>query len=215
MKILIADDHGVVRQGLRVLIESEPDMEVLGEASDGREVVEMANKLSPDIILMDVAMPHLNGVEACRAILEVNPEVKVIALSVHSDKKFVTEMLRAGASGYVLKTCLFEEVLRAVRTVAGGGYYLSAKITELVVDDYKYYMATLNKSAEVRLTPRQRQIIQQLAEGKSTKQIARNLHISPKTVDANRREIMNKLGIFSLAELTKYAIREGLTSVEF
>jgi DNA-binding NarL/FixJ family response regulator len=215
MKILIADDHGVVRQGLKALIEIEAGMQVVGEASDGQEVVQLAGQLSPDIILMDIAMPNLNGVEATRLILEDNPQIRIIALSVHSDKNFITEMLKAGASGYILKSCLFDEVLRAIQTVASGDYYLSPKITDVVVDDYKYYMATINKSAQVHLTPRERRIIQLLTEGKSSKQIALRLHLSPKTVDSNRREIMNKLGIFSLAELTKYAIREGLTSPEF
>jgi DNA-binding NarL/FixJ family response regulator len=215
MKILIADDHGVVRQGLKVMIEAEADMQVIGEASDGQEIVQLAGQLSPDVILMDIAMPNLNGVEATRIILEENPNIRVIALSVHFDKRFVTEMLKAGASGYILKSCLFDEVLRAINIVAAGDYYLSPKITDVVVDDYKYYMATANKSAQVRLTPRERQIIQLLTEGKSTKQIALQLHLSPKTVDSNRREIMNKLDISNVAELTKFAIREGLTSAEF
>ncbi len=215
MKILVADDHGVMREGLKVLIENQPGMKVVGEAEDGHKVVQLAKQLSPDIIVMDIAMPNLNGVEATRLILEENPNIRIIALSVHSDKHFVTEMLKAGASGYVLKSCLFDEVLRAIQTVSAGDYYLSPKITDVVVNDYKYYMATLNKSAEISLTPRERQVIQLLTEGKSTKQIALGLHVSPKTVDSNRREVMNKLGIFSVAELTKYAIREGLTSMEF
>ena len=215
MNILIADDHGVMREGLKVLIENQPDMNVVGEAEDGQKVMQLAKQLSPDIIIMDIAMPNLNGVEATRLILEENPDVRIIALSVHSDKHFVTEMLKAGASGYVLKSCLFDEVLRAIQAVGDGDYYLSPKITDVVVDDYKYYMAKLNKSSEIRLTTRGRQVIQLLAEGKSIKQIALCLHVSPKTVDSNRREVMNKLGIFNVAELTKFAIREGLTSAEF
>jgi len=204
-----------MREGLKVLIENQPGMKVVGEAEDGHKVVQLAKQLSPDIIVMDISMPNLNGVEATRLILEENPDIRIIALSVHSDKHFVTEMLKAGASGYVLKSCLFGEVLRAIQTVGAGDYYLSPKITDVVVDDYKYYMATLNKSSEIRLTPRERQVVQLLTEGKSIKQIALCLHVSPKTVDGNRREIMNKLGIFSVAELTKYAIRESLTSAEF
>ncbi len=215
MRILIADDHGVVREGLKVLIDNQPDMEVVGEAEDGLMVTQLAKELSPDIIIMDISMPNLNGVEATRLILTENPDIRVIALSVHLDKHFVTQMLKAGASGYVLKSCLFDEVLRALRTVNRGEHYLSPKITDVVLDDYIHYMATYNKTAEDHLTTRERQIVQMLAEGKSTKQIASNLHISPKTSDANRRQIMNKLGISSLAELTKYAIRKGLTSTEF
>jgi two-component system response regulator NreC len=215
MNILIADDHGVMREGLKILIENQPGMKVVGEAEDGQKVVELAKQLSPDIIVMDISMPNLNGVEAARLILGENPHIRIIALSVHSDKHFVTEMLKAGASGYVLKSSLFDEVLRAIQTVSDGDYYLSPRITDVVVDDYKYYMAILNKSSEIRLTTRERQVVQLLTEGKSTKQIALRLHVSPKTVDSNRREVMNKLGIFSVAELTKYAIREGLTSAEF
>jgi len=215
MRILIADDHGVVREGMKVLIDNQPDMEVVGEAEDGLMVTQLAKELSPDVIIMDISMPNLNGVEATRLILEENPDIRVIALSVHLDKHFVTEMLKAGASGYVLKSCLFDEVLRALRTVNRSERYLSPKITDVVLDDYIHYMATYNKSADDQLTARERQIVQMLAEGKSTKQVASRLHISPKTSDANRRQIMNKLGISSLAELTKYAIRKGLTSTEF
>jgi DNA-binding NarL/FixJ family response regulator len=215
MRILIADDHGVVREGLKVLIENQPDMEVVGEAEDGLMVTQLAKELSPDVILMDISMPNLNGVEATRLVLSENPDIRVIALSVHLDKHFVTEMLKAGASGYVLKSCLFDEVLRALRTVNRSEHYLSPKITDVVLDDYIHYMATYNNSADDHLTARERQIVQMLAEGKSTKQIASRLHVSPKTSDANRRQIMNKLGISSLAELTKYAIRKGLTSTEF
>lgn len=215
MRILIADDHGIVREGLKILIENEADMEVVGEAEDGLMVTQLAKELSPDVIVMDISMPNLNGVEATHLILEENPDTRIIALSVHFDKHFVTEMLKAGASGYVLKSCLFDEVLRALRTVSRNEHYLSPKITDIVLDDYKHYMATYNKTDENRLTARERQIVQLLAEGKSAKQIASHLNISPKTADANRRQVMNKLGIFSVAELTKYAIREGLTSTEF
>jgi len=215
MRILIADDHGVVREGMKVLIENEAGMEVVGEAEDGLMVTQLAKELSPDIIVMDISMPNLNGVEATRLILDENPDIRVIALSVHLDKRFVTQMLKAGASGYVLKYCLFDEVLRAIRTVSRNEHYLSPKITDVVLDDYIHYMATYNKTAEDHLTTRERQMVQMLAEGKSTKQIALNLHVSPKTADANRRQVMNKLGISSIAELTKYAIRRGLTSTEF
>lgn len=215
MKVLIAEDHGVVRQGLRALIEEEPDIEVIGEAEDGLEVVELAKQSLPDVILMDITMPNLNGVEATRFILENHPNIRIIALSVHFDKHFVMEMLRAGASGYVLKSYLFDEVLRALRTVGSGQHYLSPKITEIVLDDYIPLITKTEESSKEHLTTRERQVIQLLAEGKTTKQIALQLHVSPKTVDSNRRQVMKKLGISSVAELTKYAIREGLTSAEF
>ena len=215
MRILIADDHGVVREGLKVLIENQPGMKVIGEADDGHKVAQLAKQHSPDIIVMDIAMPNLNGVEATRLILEENPHIRIIALSVHSDKQFVTEMLKAGASGYVLKSCLFEEVLKALRTVDAGEYYISPKITEIVPDYHIPYVVDTDKSAGDHLTERERQIVRMVSEGHSIKQIALHVHISPKTADANRRQIMNKLGIFSIAELTKYAIREGITSTEF
>lgn len=215
MKVLIAEDHGVVRQGLRALIEDKPDIEVVGEAEDGLKVVELAKQLSPDVILMDITMPNLNGVEATRFIREENPNIRIIALSVHFDKHFVLEMLRAGASGYVLKSYLFDEVLRALRAVNADQHYLSPKITDIVLDDYIPFISKANESKGEHLTARERQVIQLLAEGKTTKQIALHLHVSPKTVDSNRRQVMNKLGISSVAELTKYAIREGLTSAEF
>jgi DNA-binding NarL/FixJ family response regulator len=215
MKVLIADDHGIMRQGLRVLIESEPDMEVIGEAEDGIKAVELAKELSPDVMLMDISMPNLNGVEAAHQIIKDRPQVRIIALSVHYDKHFVTEMLKAGASGYVLKSSLFDEVLWAIHAVGAGGHYLSTKITDVVLEDYVQYVTAKDQSSEGHLTERERQVVQLLAEGKSTKQIALSLHVSPKTVDSNRRQIMNKLGIFSVAELTKYAIREGLTTLEF
>jgi DNA-binding NarL/FixJ family response regulator len=215
MRILIADDHGVVRQGLSHLIASQDDMEVVGEAEDGLMVIRLAEEFSPDVILMDISMPNLNGVEATHLILTKNPSIKIIALSVHFDKRFVNEMLKAGASGYVLKSSLFEEVLRALRTVVAGERYLSPRITEVVLDDYIPYISNIEGADRAHLTERERRIVQMLAEGMSTKQIALRLHISPKTADANRRQIMNKLGISSIAELTKYAIREGITSTEF
>ena len=215
MRILIAEDHGVVRQGLRALLENQADIEVVGEAGDGREVAELAGKLSPDVILMDISMPNLNGIEATRLILRENPDIRIIVLSVHSNKNFVTDMLRAGASGYVLKTYLFDEVVTALRVVESGEHYLSPKVNEIVLEDYLQHLTTSSISEKDKLTDRERQVIQLLAEGKTTKQIGRQLHVSPKTVDSNRREAMNKLGISTIAELTKYAIREGLTSVDF
>jgi DNA-binding NarL/FixJ family response regulator len=215
MKIIIAEDHGVVRQGLGLLMDEEPGIEVVGEAQDGLEVVKLAKQLSPDVILMDITMPNLNGVEATRYILEENPKIRIIALSVHFEKHFVMEMLKAGAYGYVLKSYLLEEVLRALKAVEAGQHYLSPRITEVVLDDYIPFISQAGQSAGEHLSARERHVIQLLAEGKSIKQIARHLHISPKTVDSNRRQVMNKLGISSVAELTKYAIRKGLTSAEF
>ncbi len=215
MRILIADDHGIVRQGLKSLIENQPDMEVVGEAEDGRIAVELAKELRPDIVVMDISMPKLNGMEATHLILQEDLNVKVIALSMHPDKHIVREALEAGASAYVLKSYLFDELVRALETVAQGGQYLSPQITDVVINDY-VRRSTGSKSAAIpKLTSRERQIVQLVAEGKTIKEIARILHISPKTADANRRQIMSKLNISSVADLTKYAVRKGLTSLEF
>ncbi len=216
MKILIADDHGIVRDGLRALIEKQSDMEVVGEAEDGQIAVELAEELLPDVVVMDVTMPNLNGVEATRQIVEKMPSVKVIALSIHSDRHFVVDMLKAGVSGYVLKTCLTDDFIRAIRTVmTANEIYLSPRIASIVVDDYVNAVPAEAVSISSVLTDRERRVTQLLSEGKSTKEIALQLHVSPKTVDANRRQIMNKLNIHNVARLTKYAIQHGLTSAEF
>ncbi len=215
MRILIADDHGVVRQGLRFLIEKQPDMEVVGEAEDGLVAARLAKELLPDIVIMDVSMPNLNGIEATRLILHEAPDARIIALSMYFNRNLIIEMLKAGALGYVLKSYLFDELVRAIRAVAANERYLSPRVTAVLVEDYINQLPASDKSTPCGLADRERQILQLLSEGQSTKQIALRLNISPKTADANRRQIMNKLGIFNVAELTKYAIREGLTSVEF
>ncbi len=216
MRILIADDHGIVRDGLRVLIERQLDMEVVGEAEDGQIAVQLAEELLPDVVVMDITMPNLNGIEATRQIIEKMPSIKVIALSIHSDHHFVVDMLKAGASGYVLKTCLSDDFIRAIRTVmTADEIYLSPRIASIVVDDYVNAVPAEAASISSVLTDRERKVTQLLSEGKSTKEIALQLHVSPKTVDANRRQIMNKLNIHNVAKLTKYAVQHGLTSLEF
>jgi DNA-binding NarL/FixJ family response regulator len=212
MRILIADDHGIVRDGLKELIAKEPDMEVVGEAEDGDSALRLAKELSPDVIIMDIAMPGLNGIEATRQILKENPAIRIIALSMYSEKYFVTEMLKAGASGYVLKSYLFDEISKALHEAVAGKHYLSPRITDVLVDEYVHHGGA-GQAAVDTLTDRERQVLQLIVQGKSTKEIALRLKISPKTADSNRRQIMNKLGIFTIAELTKYAIREGLTSI--
>jgi two-component system response regulator NreC len=215
MKILIADDHGIVRQGLRSLIEKEPDMEVVGEAKDGLETVALAKQLTPDIIIMDVSMPNLNGIEATRMILTENPKIKIIVLSIHVERRIVKEILSAGAAGYVLKTYLFEELSRALRSVMVNGYYLSPKVTSIVVGEYLDDSAKVQAGDKVSLTSREREVLQLIAEGKSSKQIALMLHVSQKTIETHRRKLLEKIEASGVAELTKYAIREGITSVEF
>jgi len=215
MRIVIADDQGMVRQGLRALIQEQADMEVVGEAQDGWEVVQRAKELSPDIVIMDISMPNLNGVEATRQILRERPNTRIIALSMYPHKRYVTEMLRVGASGYVLKSCLFDELVKAIHAAAAGGHYLSPQITDVLVDEYVNKTSASEENGLSSLSKRGRQVLQLIAEGLSTKQIALRLSISQKTADANRRELMNKLDKHSVAELTKYAIREGLTTADF
>ncbi|MHC4213740.1 MAG: response regulator [Planctomycetota bacterium] len=215
MRVLIADDHGIFREGLRSLIEKLPDTEVVGQAQDGQMAVELAKKLNPNIIVMDVTMPLLNGIEAMRQIISHNPNIKVIALSMHPDKHIVKGALEAGASAYILKSNLFDELARAIDAVLANQRYLSPRIADVVIEDYVRPAKNQKTTSTEKLTPRERQIVQLLAEGLTIKQIAMQLKISPKTADASRRKIMNKLDLSSTADLVKYAIREGLTSLEF
>lgn len=214
IRILLADDHKITRQGLRSLLDENDDMEVLAEAENGRDAIELARKLNPDVIIMDVSMPDLNGVEATRQIIQDNHDVKVIALSMHSDTLFVSEMLKSGASGYLLKDCAFQELEQAIRTVMDGKAYLSPSISGVVVEDYLHRLSKTDMSTSEVLTDREREVLQLIAEGQSTKQVALKLHISAKTVETHRRQIMNKLDMHTVAELTKYAIRKGLTALE-
>jgi two-component system, NarL family, response regulator NreC len=212
--IIIADDHQILRQGLKTLLEKEPDMEVVAEAEDGRRTVTLVREFTPHVVIMDVNMPDLNGIEATRQILSEYPDMKVIALSMHADRRFVINMLKAGAHGYLLKDCAFEELAQAIRLVMGSKTYLSPGVAEIVVKDYVHRVPGPAQTAFSVLTAREREVLQLMAEGKSTSQIAELLHISIKTVETHRQQIMHKLGMRSVAELTKYAIREGLTSLE-
>lgn len=213
IRIMIADDHQIVRNGLRSLIEKELDMEVIAEADNGRNAVRLALELAPDVVIMDIAMPELNGIEATRQIIAARPRIKVIALSMHADKRYVMEMLKAGASGYILKDNAYEELARAIRTVLKNHTYLSPQVTETVIGDYVQLALTGSGSAFSLLSAREREVLQLLAEGNGTTQIAECLCISVKTVETYRQHIIQKLDIRSIAELTKYAIREGLTSL--
>jgi len=212
MKIIIADDHKIVREGLRALIDKQQGMEVVGEADNGRLVVQMAKDLSPDVVIMDIAMPDMNGIEASRSILAELNNVKIIGLSMHSDRRFVVEMLKAGASGYLLKDCAFEELIQAIRTVHSDHIYLSPEISDIMIKDYVHNISD-SPSVFSLLTTREREVFQLLAEGKSTKEIAFALGVSIKTVETYRQQVMEKLDIHSIAELTKFAIREGITSL--
>jgi len=213
-RILLVDDHAITREGLRSLIEKQPDMEVVGEAEDGRKAFDLVRQLLPDIVITDITMPNLNGVDATRQIVRQFPKVKVIALSIHSNRAFVADMLKAGASGYVLKECTFDELVEAIRTVVDGGVYLSPKVAGVVVSDYVQRLFRIAESPMEALTERERQVLQLISEGKNTKQIALQLHVSTKTIEANRHRIMEKLDVHSIAELVKIAVLGGLTSLE-
>jgi DNA-binding NarL/FixJ family response regulator len=214
IKILLADDHKIVRDGLRALIEKYPSMEIVAEAADGRTAVRLVKELSPNVVIMDISMPDLNGIEAARQIVAENPRVKILTLSMHSDARYVKELFNAGASGYLLKECAVEELVNAIQAVAANQVYLSPRITRVVLSEYLGKQPISNASVFSVLTPREREVLQLMAEGKTSKEIAYSLDLSVKTVEAHRQKIMEKSNIHSIAELTKYAIREGLTSLD-
>jgi DNA-binding NarL/FixJ family response regulator len=214
IKVIIADDHKIMRNGLKSMLEKQRDIEIIAEASDGRTTVDLAMKLKPDVIIMDVSMPDMNGIEATRQIIKKSPEIKVVALSMHSDKQFILEMLTAGASGYLLKDCAFHELINAIHSVASNRSYLSPEIADVMIKEYKHVISKESLSVFSLLTSRERQVLQLIAEGKTTKEIAYTLKVSTKTIETYRQQIMYKLDIHSIAGLTKYAVREGLTSIE-
>lgn len=215
IRLLLADDHKMVREGLKALIEQEPDLTVVGEAEDGKTIVELARKLSPHVVVMDIAMPDLNGIEATRKIIKANPKMKVVALSGHVNQHFVREMFAAGAAAYILKQTASDELVRAIRAVAAGKKYLSPDVTRDIVDAYvELSQSSSQTPVFVVLTEREREVLQMVAEGRSTKDIGGKIGVSVKTVETHRHNIMEKLNLHSVAELTKYAIREGITTVE-
>jgi DNA-binding NarL/FixJ family response regulator len=212
--VLIADDHRLFRDGLRTLLDKQKNVRVVAETTDGAETVSAVAELKPDIVLMDISMPELNGIEAARRIVSQGAPTRIIMLSMHSDRRFITESLKAGAMGYLLKDCAFDEVLLAVKAVSEGAMYLSSRISESVIKDYVAIAKSVPGSAFSILSAREREVLQLLAEGRSTKETAARLHVSVKTIETHRKQIMDKLDIRSVAELTKYAIREGLTPLE-
>jgi DNA-binding NarL/FixJ family response regulator len=214
-RILLVDDHKIMRQGLKSLLAREPDMEVIGEADDGRAGLEMARELRPDVVLMDISMPGLNGIDATRRMLDIKPSIKVLALTAHSDRNMVREILKAGAMGYIVKDSAVEELVQAVHTAIDGRVYLSPRIAGLVVVGFVDENGNGGAPGVFsRLTAREREVLQLMAEGKATKEVARALSVSVKTAETHRRAIMQKLDLHSVAELTKYAVREGLTSID-
>jgi DNA-binding NarL/FixJ family response regulator len=206
IRILLADDHAVVRHGFRMILEAQPDMEIAGEAGNGREAVRLAEELKPDIVVMDVAMPELNGIEATRRLAASQPHTRVVALSMHKDSVYVREILRAGARGYLLKDSPPADLLSAVRSVASGQSYLSPAVSNAVLDDYRRHVT----NPIDLLTTREREVLQMLAEGKTNKEIAGVLNLSVYTVDAHRGRIMEKLNLHSINDLVRFAVRNGL-----
>ncbi len=213
-KIIIADDHRIIHDGLKPMLDSQPDIEVVALADTGKKAVELTEELKPNLVIMDISMPDLNGFEATLHIVSQCPEVKIIALSMNSDRQYVKRMLEAGASAYLTKDCSLEELVDAIRIVSAGKKYLSPEISSIVIDESLNHSSRTGSSASSGLTMRERDVLQLLAEGKSLNETAAKLSLSIKTVHTHRQNIMEKLDLHSIAELTKYAIKEGLTSLD-
>ncbi len=214
IKILLVEDHAVMRQGLKALLAEEADIEVVGEASHGREAVQQVSAVRPDLILMDVSMPQLNGIEATRQIRGLQPEVKIVVLSMYANEEYVFQMLQAGASGYVLKQADSAEVLAAIRAAMAGDSFLSSGISRARIDEYIHRAQARGEDDVDLLTPREREVLQLLAEGQSNQEIAQQLHISVKTVETHRSNMMHKLGASNKTDLIKYALRKGWASLD-
>jgi two-component system response regulator NreC len=215
IKVLLADDHTIVRKGLRSLLDAEDDMVVIGEADDGKQAIELVEQKKPEIVVMDIGMPVLNGLEATRRILKKHPGTKVLILTMHTNEEYVFEILRAGASGYIVKKAAPTELVTAIRSVDKGDSFLSPAISRKVIDEY------LERAGEEKredpfdlLTDREREVLQLIAEGSSTREIAGKLFISPKTVETHRTHLMEKLDLHGTADLTRYAIRKGIVDSE-
>jgi two-component system response regulator NreC len=206
IRILLADDHALVRHGFRMILAAQPDMEIAGEAGNGREAVELAEKLKPDVVVMDVTMPELNGIEATRRLIELSPRTRVLALSMHKDNVYVREILRAGARGYLLKDSADADLIAAVRAVAKGEGYLSPGVSDAVLSDYRRHVT----DPLDLLTTREREVLQMIAEGKTNKEIATSLNLSVYTIEAHRGRVMEKLNLHSTGELVRFAVRSGL-----
>jgi DNA-binding NarL/FixJ family response regulator len=216
IRVLIADDHALVRDAIRGLLEKQPDIEVVAEAADGAEALERAAEFTPDVVVMDIGMRGMSGIEATGHLAEAAPGARVLAVSMHTEREFVAEMLKAGASGYIVKDDALEDVLDAVRTVAAGGTYLSSTVAGVVIGDYVRQLnePTTDQRADTPLTARELEVLALIAEGCTTKEIASRLGVSVKTVETHRRQIMEKTGIFSVVGLAKYALRLGLASLD-
>jgi two-component system response regulator NreC len=206
IKVLLADDHTIVRQGLKLILSSHPDLEVVGEAANGNEVINLAEKLKPDVILMDVAMPELNGIEATRRLHQISPRMKVLVLSMHKEAVYIREILKAGARGYILKDAIDTELVNAIQSVARGDGYISPAISGALLSDYRQ---NLTDPLDL-LSTREREVLQLIAEGKTNKEVATRLNLSVYTVDSHRGKIMEKLNLHSAGELIRFAVKNGL-----
>ncbi|SNB46537.1 response regulator transcription factor [Geobacter sp. DSM 9736] len=210
IRVLIADDHTLVRKGFRALLEKEPDMVTVGEADSGLAALQQARECRPDVVLMDITMPGMNGIEATRALLAEFPDIRVIALSMHSDRRMVVDALSAGADAYILKECAFRDLAASIRAVKEGNTPAGVRLSGILLTDRH---ESLDPVPAATLSARERQVLQLIAEGNNTKEIAFLLELSVKTVETHRQNIMDKLGINNIAGLTKFAVREGLTSL--
>jgi two-component system, NarL family, response regulator NreC len=213
IRLLVADDHDVVRAGLRFLLERQEDMEILGEAADGRQIVRLAEELAPSVIVMDIAMPQLNGIDAAAQILHRDPDVKIIVLSMYADEEFIVRALTAGVKGYLLKDAVQADLVRAVRAVATGRSFFSPAIAQTLAEDYVRQLQSkgMEDSYEL-LTEREREILQLLAEGNSNKEVAGMLNVSPYTVETHRMHLMQKLNLHNTAEIVLYAVRKKIVA---
>lgn len=212
IKVLLADDHKIVREGLRSLLEKESDIEVVAMADNGRTALQLACEMEPDVVVIDIAMPEMNGIEAIRRISSETSKSMILALSMHSARRFVVEALSAGAKGYLLKDCAADELVLAIRNIMAGRVHVSPQVSGLLVEDYVRQIQRSDSGSLLALTPREREVLRLLAQGQHNKQIAQSLGLSSKTVDTHRQHIMDKLGLHSIADLTRFAIREGLVS---
>ena len=214
IRVLLVDDHTIMRDGLNSLLDQATDIEVVAQAANGVEALQRVEEYRPDVVVMDLTMPQMGGIEATRRIVAAHPDIKVLALSMIQNKSCVVECLKAGAKGYLLKDCAGDELLGAIRILAAGDFYLCSRITEIVIRDYTHHSAESPMQAASNLSKREQEVLQLIADGKSTKEIAYTFGVSGKTVDVQRSNIMKKLDLYSIAELTKYAIREGLTNLD-
>lgn len=215
IRVLLAEDHTIVRKGIRSLLDDEPDIEVVGEASDGRETVEKAEKLVPDVVLMDITMPQLNGLEATRQIKKLLPDIKILGLTMYTNEEYILQLLQAGGSGYVVKHSAPSDLISAIRAVYRGDLFLSPEISKVIIDEYlKHAGQTSHETSYDKLTDREREVLQLITEGLSNREIADKLHISVKTVGVHRTNLMEKLNIHSTIDLVKYAIRKGIIRLD-